>query len=246
MARQCDATPPCVNPRTHKPEWHRKASDCPKSPDYRPPTAVPPTPATAVETKPTPTAPVAPPTKKPGVGRLGWTAATSETEDAGESKELSAAEPKPVAEWLVDGPHTIELFKIIFGGIGRVTYVAADYLEVAEPPADLFVFPKKFAEAEIQADPKNYYSKAATWICQNLFRSKTQDEAHRTISTIGFGAGMIGMFAGIGAWYYKAFKTSPKLQRNREKSKARREAERAAKLAQQKESNDQPTQTVSG
>lgn len=246
MGGACTANPPCINAKTHKPLWHRKESDCPRHERYAethptPPTAESRVPAASPPSSASPPSPTPAPPRRPATGRINWSGATAQTEDAGDSKKLAAAEPKPDLKWLVDGPHTIELFKIVFGAFGRVSYVAADWLEVKEPPAELFVFPKPFAEAEIKADPNNYYSKAATWVCQNLFRSKTQEQAHHTISTVGFGAGMLGMFAGIGHWYWTAFKTSPKLKRNKEAAKQKREAARAAAAAKEQASSPPAT-----
>ena len=226
MTFQCEKG--CRDPKAKDGKmWHATLNECPYE-DYRPnlPPGRPgkmkarghPGPGVATQAQP-----VAKPATAPAETRLATTAITFSDQKADVTK--GAATPKPVVvDYIVDWPHTEALwnfgFRVMYFGHVKVDEWFFDWHK--HLPKEQFQLSKN-AKMAAEVDPRNMYSRAATWFCKNIVRAPNLQAAHAAIDSIIFFEAFGGIFVALIFHYEHVWRESPKLKKRREE-KAKRAA----------------------
>jgi hypothetical protein len=219
----------CRNPKSGKPKWHRSVVECLYEPR---PGYSPPAPADTPEKKAAPIFARQEP-EKPAIsvgiktpfrpGTIQFSDTPAEVVKTGGAHPLGDTTPEEV-DYIIDGPHTRAIWDLGYGGIRYVCLGVDEYLEYKTHIPDRFFHLTPFEITSIEADPRNAFSRAGTWVCKRIFRCKTLDDAHHAIDTAVFFSAFGGLGYAIFTHYRAAWKESPKLIRNRAKKAERAKA----------------------
>jgi hypothetical protein len=123
-----------------------------------------------------------------------------------------------VVDYVLDGPHVKALFNFGLRGIYWVTVQIDEWVFDWHQhlPEKQFVLSKN-AEMSIELDPRNFYSRAATWFTKNICQAKNLKDAQTAVDSILFFEAFGGIVVVVVMHYRKLYKESPKMKERRAK-----------------------------